>query len=108
MKSPTPVIPGNEFALGETEPGYFALEGELSFATVAGALKRTVRLFSASSQMVFDLSGIDRVDSAGLALLFEWQRRARAVGVHLDYVHAPAQLLALARVAGVERIFVDD
>ncbi|QSA98712.1 lipid asymmetry maintenance protein MlaB [Methylococcus sp. EFPC2] len=96
---------GSEFELQEIEPGRFVLQGELGFASVADALKKSARLFSGSSRAVFDLSGIVRVDSAGLALLLEWQRRAREAGVGLEYIHAPAQLLAIARVAGVDRIF---
>lgn len=96
------------FELRETESGNFELLGELSFASVGRALKKTTRLFSGSSHTIFDLSGVVRADSAGIALLLEWQRRAQEAGVRLEYSHPPAQLLAIARVAGVDGIFLDN
>ncbi len=51
-----------------------------------------------------DLSGVGRVDSAGVALLLEWVREARHRGRALVFRGVPAQLLAIARVSGVDNI----
>jgi len=97
---------GNElFRIREVNHGErFALEGELSFASASVALKNTAKLFASSSATVFDLAGIVRADSAGVALLLEWQRRAEEAGVNLHYVNLPPQLEAIARVVGVDDI----
>jgi phospholipid transport system transporter-binding protein len=93
-----------EFELIEGESGVFRLEGELSFGSSVRALKRSERLFSPNSVVTFDMGGIERADSAGLALMLEWIRRSREVGAALQFTHIPEQLLAIARVAGVDGI----
>jgi phospholipid transport system transporter-binding protein len=82
----------------------YALQGELTFATVAQALKVTAPLFTGRSSLRFDLDGIGRVDSAGVALLIEWVRRAREAGIRLLFAHLPARLWAIIRVGGVEKL----
>lgn len=96
------------FELREAGVGHFALAGELSFASAGIALKKTARMFAARDEVVFDLAGIVRADSAGLALLLEWQRRAKEAGIKLRYVNLPPQLQAIARVVGVDDILSID
>jgi phospholipid transport system transporter-binding protein len=74
-----------------------ALTGELSFGTVAAELAK-LRDAAHSGAGVFelDLSGVTRVDSAGLALLLELARLARAAGRELRLTGAPEQLRRLA------------
>ena len=50
----------------------------------------------------FDLSGVARCDSSAVAVLLEWQRVARARGLTLKVSGAPAGLVSLAAVYGVE------
>lgn len=77
------------------------LEGELSFARVAHWLGRADAL---SAGPTLDLSQVTRADSAGLALLLELTRRARAQGRELHLVAPPPQLLQLARFFGLDGI----
>lgn len=84
------------------------LQGELTFASVLFALNQTAGLLSQSGNWTFDLSGIDRIDSAGLSLLLEWLRRARKEGGRLTYIHLPKQLQAIAKVVGVENFIFTD
>lgn len=102
-------VQGDLFRIRETDDGgRFVLDGELSFASAPLALKDTAKLFVSSSDKVFDLGGIVRADSAGVALLLEWRRRAREAGVRLRYVNLPSQLQVIARVAGVDGILSAD
>jgi len=79
-----------------------ALSGELSFARVPAALEAARRALPQSSGPVeLDLSGVTRVDSAGLALLLELARAARAQGRELRCTHAPEQLRRLAEFFGL-------
>ncbi|HUL12659.1 MAG TPA: STAS domain-containing protein [Methylococcaceae bacterium] len=97
------------FRIREEDDGErFALDGELSFASVGIALKNTAKLLASSTETVFDLAGIARADSAGVALLLEWRRRAKEAGIKLHYVNLPPQLLAIARVAGVDDLLCGD
>jgi len=96
------------FAIYPSGPGHYLLEGELSFASVGQALRQTAEMFVAQTPAVFDLAGIAKADSAGLALLLEWLRQAGRAGVELRYANLPRQLLAMARVAGVDGILIID
>lgn len=79
--------------------GRASLGGPLTFETVA-------RLFRAMEKSApgepppqqIDLAGVTTIDSAGLALLLEWQSRARAAGRELTVRNAPDGLLRLARL----------
>lgn len=96
------------FSIRSAGPGCHALDGELSFASVELALKKTSKFFTSPPRMVFDLAGISKADSAGLALLLEWLRQAGLGGVELHYVNLPRQLLVMAQVAGVDGILIID
>ena len=79
-----------------------ALTGELSFATAVGTLDRLRDAAkSGSGPLELDLSGVTRVDSAGLALLLELSRTARAGGRELKLSGAPEQLRRLAGFFGL-------
>ena len=85
--------------------GGYLLSGELSFATVPNAWANTEALFITPDPLVLDFAGITRCDSAALALLLEWIRLARRQEAKkVIYRHLPEQLLAVARVSGVENL----
>ncbi|MDA1106926.1 MAG: STAS domain-containing protein [Proteobacteria bacterium] len=85
--------------------GHFQLAGELSFATVPQVYVQGGELFdSTAAILVLDLGGIERTDSAGLALLVEWLRQARHQRRDLRFRNIPAQLLAIAKASGLENI----
>lgn len=80
----------------------FKLEGELSFATVPSLVDAgEVR---GGQPLELDLSGVNRADSAGLALLVHWQRQAKAAGGEIRFHNAPAQMLAMAKLSGVDEL----
>ncbi|HLF97601.1 MAG TPA: STAS domain-containing protein [Methylococcaceae bacterium] len=84
------------------ENGRFKVEGELTFASVPEMLKISARLFQGQSSIHLDLSGVGRADSAGLALLIGWRAQAGREKRALDFYAIPEQILAMARVNGVE------
>lgn len=88
--------------------GRYRLEGELSFATVADVLKKTLAVFRDASRLSFDLGGVSRVDSAGVALMVEWMRRAAQARTELRYMHLPRHVMAIARVSGIEHLISVD
>ncbi len=51
-----------------------------------------------------DMAGIQRIDSAGLALMLELTRRAQRRGASLRFGNAPAQLAMLANFFELEGI----
>jgi len=77
------------------------LEGPLTLATVAARYREFAPLWAgAHPPTAVDLERTDRIDSAGLALLLEWQARARRRGASLSLHNPPAGLLRLASLCG--------
>ncbi|MCI0400027.1 MAG: STAS domain-containing protein [Gammaproteobacteria bacterium] len=79
----------------------WAVFGELSFKTVPNVIGELNGLLNSPSPQVIDLSGVTRIDSAGVALLVDWLRAARQRNVTVRFRNLPAQMLALAKVTGV-------
>ena len=85
--------------------GHFQLAGDLSFASVPQIYPQGEMLFhSKATALVLDLRAVERTDSAGLALLVEWLRQARHQRKDLRFRNIPAQLLAIAKASGLEKI----
>jgi len=89
--------------------GRWLLSGALTFDTVprlwldAGPLSAGAT--GAMTQV--DLGGVERVDSAGLALLVAWQGRVQAAGGVLRYLSVPERLRAIARISEAEALLGD-
>lgn len=81
--------------------GRFQLRGELNMQTVPALYRATGRFLSGQQKVLVDLSEVHHSDSAGLALLIEWMREARAQGVEIAFQHLPDQLLRIARASGL-------
>jgi anti-anti-sigma factor len=84
--------------------GRYALSGELTFATVPELYPRAGHAFGEDRAVCLDLSGITRVDSAGIALLVELTRTVARGGGELSLEQAPPQLMALAEVGGLDKV----
>ena len=80
-----------------------ALSGKLSMESVPGLL-RQMRWPTTSGGLTLDLQAVERADSAGVALLVEWQREARRRQQVLHFQHIPSQMLAIARLSGVDEL----
>ena len=80
------------------------LLGPLTFDTCT-RLYRDMRghLGSGRYPTEIDLAGVSAVDSAGLALLLEWQSIYTKAGKPLAVNGAPDSLLELARLCGAEK-----
>lgn len=92
--------PSRFFALHREAPGRYSVSGEMTYTTAPQALQRTVKLFRQSASLAFDLHQVVRADSAGIALLIEWVRLARKIGVALSLENLPDQVENLVRVSG--------
>ncbi len=79
------------------------LAGALTIDTAASVLQSS-RDAALPETGIVDLAGLDAVDSAAVAVLLAWQRRAAVEGVDLSFTGAPANLAALAELYGVEEL----
>ena len=85
---------------GEAPVG-LRLEGTLRAADAVALL---THLPLGDQRLRVDLSGIEAVDSAGLALLLDWQDRLQQQGGGLELLAPPAALIRLARISGVDTL----
>lgn len=88
--------------LAPDEQGVVHLGGPLDIDTVPALYRQTEDLIGARTTLTVDVSGVDRVNSAGLALLLEWLAEAGRRGCTLRFRGWPDSVLAVARLSGVE------
>lgn len=80
-----------------------AVTGNMTMDNAAMLLARGVAAL-AEGKTRFDLAAVDAIDSSGLAVLFGWQRAARAQGKSISIEHPPHNLRSLADVYGVSEL----
>lgn len=61
-------------------------------------------LFPAAGVVNVDFSGVESVNSAGLALLLEWQREFARSGRTLELLNVPRALVNIAHVSELETV----
>ena len=89
----------------EQNNGQVKLTGQLDFETVARILKDASVDFDSASlngQIDIDLSEITRFNSASLALLLEWMKKAQQKSLQIKYHNAPEQLMVIAQAYGID------
>ena len=97
-------------ALATAPGGQCALSGTVTFETVEGLWKQSARLLAsaaAGGEVTLDLAGVQRVDSAGLALLVDWKGQLLARGSRLRFAAVPPRLLAIARISDAEFLLTE-
>jgi len=86
--------------------GTVEVSGRLTFETVPQFLNQTVEwLNSDHESLTIDLKQVSKADSAGLALMVEWQRMAQEKGRKLKYVNIPEQVQRIIHVSGLVQAF---
>ncbi|PCI68418.1 MAG: anti-sigma-factor [Piscirickettsiaceae bacterium] len=92
----------NSTNITRSNAGVITVSGELVFDKVVALLKISNQYFDGSSTLLFNLHGVVKTDSAGLALLVEWTRLAFQKGQAINFCDVPKQLLDIARVSGLD------
>lgn len=91
--------------LQENDPQNWRYSGELTRQNVTAQWKQLKSRRYAKALVSVDLSGLLRVDSAGLAMLICWQSQVKKSGGELRFIHIPAQLAKLIQVADLNQRF---
>lgn len=78
------------------------IAGALTFETVPDHYQNSVSWFEGTGELIFDLAQVERTDSAGLALLIEWLRRAQNANRTLRFANIPEQVQTLIRINGLQ------
>lgn len=88
-----------------TGDGTVQVSGELTFNTVTALKEQAEKLFTGKAgDLSIDLGGVNRADSAGLALLIEWLRWAHEHGVALHLHRMPEQMRTIAAASDLEPV----
>jgi phospholipid transport system transporter-binding protein len=94
----------SSFDLVDLGAGRFELSGEVSFATAEQILRASQKTFAGQSKIEVDLSGVEKTDSAGLALLLEWVRSSKQAGADIRFLSVPEKVRSIAQTAEVEAL----
>ncbi|MEM8815004.1 MAG: STAS domain-containing protein [Pseudomonadota bacterium] len=92
----------SDFELKDLGEGRFALDGEMSFDTAERILKASETPFGQYTRLEVDLAGVDKADSAGLALLLEWITWANHTVREIRFTSIPERIVAIAKTTEVE------
>lgn len=88
--------------LVEQSPGYFTVEGNLTFASIDQQSLQSFKSLKGIDTICIDLAKVGTTDSAGLALMIEWIKQSRLIRAQLRFKNIPDQLLALAKLSGFD------
>ena len=90
------------FDIVRADAAHVRIAGEIGFANAGSAVARTGELFTGSTDVAADLTGLVRADSATLGVLLIWAAAAAVRGVKLRFANAPEGLEALAHLCDAE------
>ncbi|MCS3902226.1 phospholipid transport system transporter-binding protein [Methylohalomonas lacus] len=88
-------------ATGDT----WKVEGDLNYATSARLHESARAAMAEQLPGSVDLAAVERVDSAGVALMIDWIRAARARQQNLTLHNVPEHMRRIADLCGVAHLF---
>jgi phospholipid transport system transporter-binding protein len=90
-------------------PGRLVVSSPLTFKTARRVYEAGLKCISrdGSPLIVVDFAGVPNADSAGLAVLIEWRRRAWLRGQRLNFANLPTQVSAIAKLSEVSELLED-
>ena len=90
--------------LEKNDEGIIAVSGTLGFDLVSDMLEHSRPFFAGKDALVFNLSAVEKTDSAGLALLIEWMVMAKKTGQTISFQGMPKQMMDIAQASGLDDI----
>ncbi len=85
--------------------GRLSLEGAIDFGSVPGLYRQLADYLQQGASLSIDLEGVERFNSAGLALLLQWLEDARKRNVELTFLNLPAAHGELASLYNLTGLF---
>jgi phospholipid transport system transporter-binding protein len=80
------------------------ISGELTFSTVSHLYTQALSIFNRHNRFIMDLSRVERIDSAGLAMLLACAKTLKQKNGTITFKNASVQLQDLAKLTGVQEI----
>ena len=87
--------------------GNYLVSGVLDFSTVSALLTQIHTLSGLDKEMTLDFSGLERANSAGLALLMELLADAKKRNRVVHFKGIPEKLIDLARMSNIEHLLTE-
>jgi len=81
------------------------LQGDVNFANVMSIYKKSMPLIASLPALVFDFSSLTSSHSAILALMVEWVKQATQQSKPVQFINVSADMLAIAKLAGLSKLF---
>ncbi len=82
------------------------IRGDLDNSTVPALLNEgSVLLQAAAGQWTLDLAAVDKVSSAGVAMLLEWMRQSDAAGISLRIENLPLHMKPIISISDLDPLF---
>ena len=91
----------------QTSDGTIAVRGALKLDTVSMLVDGVDFKRLVGMQAKIDLSGVEGVDSAGVALCLDWIVQAKDAGVELMFLGLPEQMQRLVSMNSLDDLFVE-
>ena len=79
----------------------FVLAGNLDFSNVVSVYQKALSQFNSADTLVFNFAGLKTSNSAGLALMIEWLKRAKAANKRIEFRNVSSDLQSIAKAAGL-------
>jgi len=89
----------NTLSIIKTAENCFSLSGDLSFSNITTKTVNELKVQLSHSPTSIDLQAVQKIDSAGVALLIEWIKFAQAHQQELFFDVIPPQLAALIKLS---------
>lgn len=83
------------------------VQGDLNFETTPELFTSAQEAMSKQIPASIDLAAVERVDSAGVALMLDWIRAARARDKTLQFRNVPDHMMSIAELCGVSHLLTD-
>ena len=93
--------------VAQATPDRLTVSGALTFETAKRAHDAGLRVVRSgdSGPLQIDCAGVTESDSAGLAVLIDWQAVATSLGRSLTFTNIPAGIRAAAKISDVDFLF---
>ncbi len=91
-------------SIEQTESRIFSIRGELTLDTVTALLNRSKALFPPQVEIIINLGEVTHANSAGLALLLEWQSQSKISGTTIQFKDIPEALTSIADLYNVKEL----
>jgi phospholipid transport system transporter-binding protein len=83
---------------------HFQVHGAMTFESAKTLLQQSETLFASLPEMEIDLAGVEKADSAGLALMLEWVARAAESNAKLMFTAVPEAIHSIAHLCQIESL----